>query len=114
MLMFDDETAVAWRAMPYRAAVVAADGSDIGSAESLLGDEKEDIFHGIAVRRRADGHVLEIAAARIKKITAKHVVTDLSAGEVASLPSYQEERWYHIGWGGLFRKHPEWDDTSKT
>lgn len=112
--MFDDETAVAWRAMPYRAAVVAADGSDLGSAESLLGDEKEDIFHGIAVRRRTDGKVLKIAASRIKKITPKHVVTDLSAAEVASLPAYREEHWYHLGWGGLFRKHPEWDDTTKT
>lgn len=112
--MFEDENAVAWRAMPYRAAVVAADGSDIGSAESLLGDEKEDIFHGIAVSRRTDGKLLEIAASRIKKITSKHVVTDLSAGDVAALPAYREERWYHIGWGGLFRKHPEWDDTTKT
>lgn len=112
--MFDDETAVAWRAMPYRAPVVAADGSTIGSAESLLGDEKEDIFHGIVVKRHGDGQLLEVAAARIKKITEKHVVTDVAAGDLRSLPAYREERWYHIGWGGLFRKHPEWDDTTKT
>ena len=112
--MFDDETSVAWRAMPYRVPVVAEDGSDIGSAESLLGDEKEDIFHGIAVRRRADGRLLEIAAARVKKITEKHVVTDIAKSEVAALPQYREERWFHIGWGGLFRKHPEWDDTTRT
>ncbi|HYM97215.1 MAG TPA: hypothetical protein VET26_07940 [Candidatus Sulfotelmatobacter sp.] len=112
--MFDDETSVAWRAMPYRAPVVAEDGSDIGSAESLLGDEKEDIFHGIAVRRRTDGRLLEIAAARVKKITEKHVVTDIAKSEVAALPPYREERWFHIGWGGLFRKHPEWDDTKRT
>jgi hypothetical protein len=113
-VVFEDETVVAWRAMPYRAPVIAADGSDIGSAESLLGDEKEDIFHGIVVRRRADGRLQEIAAARIQRITEKHVVTDLSSSDVAALPGYREERWYHIGWGGLFRKHPEWDDTSKT
>jgi hypothetical protein len=112
--MFDDETPVAWRAMPYRAPVVAENGSDIGSAESLLGDEKEDIFHGIAVRRRTDGHLLEIAATRVKKITEKHVVTDIAESEVAGLPPYHEERWFHIGWGGLFRKHPEWDDTTRT
>lgn len=112
--MFDDETVVAWRAMPYRAPVVAADGSTIGSAESLLGDEKEDIFHGIVVKHHGDGRLLEVAAARIKKITEKHVVTDVSAGDLASIPAYREERWYHIGWGGLFRKHPEWDDTTRT
>jgi hypothetical protein len=112
--MYEDETAVAWRAMPYRAPVVAADGSDIGSAESLLGDDKEDIFHGIAVKSRAGGKLIEIPAARIKKITEKHVVTDLSSDDVAGMPAYREERWFHIGWGGLFRKHPEWDKTSGT
>jgi PRC-barrel domain len=112
--MFDDETQVAWRAMPYRAPVVAADGSEIGTAESLLGDEEEDIFHGIVVKRKPGGEALEIPASRIKKITAKHIVTDLTATDVSALPHYKEERWFHLGWGGLFRKHPEWDETSKT
>lgn len=100
--------------MPYRAPVVAADGSVIGSAESLLGDEQEDIFHGIAVKSRTGGKLVEIPAARIVKITEKHVVTDLAGDEAGSLPPYREETWFHIGWGGLFRKHPEWDKTSKS
>ena len=112
--VFDDETVVAWRAMPYRAPVVAADGSEIGTAESLLGDEEEDIFHGIVVKPKQSGKALEIAAVRIKKITIKHVVTDLSDADVLALPAYREEHWFHIGWGGLFRKHPEWDETSRT
>jgi PRC-barrel domain len=114
VVMFDDETTVAWRAMPYRAPVVAADGSEIGTAESLLGDEEEDIFHGIVIKPRHSGKPLEIPAVRIKKITTKHVVTDLSDDEVQALPAYREEHWFHIGWGGLFRKHPEWDETSRT
>lgn len=108
--MFEDEPALAWIAMPYRAPVVAADGSEIGSAESLLGDEKEDIFHGIVVRR--DFKSKEIPAARIKRITGKGVITDLSADEVEALQPYREERWFHIGWGGVFRKSPKWDKTS--
>ncbi len=107
--MFDDETAVAWTAMPYRAPVVAADGSQVGKAESLLGDENEDIFHGIVVKREGDGKLVEIGAARIKRITDHHVITDLASSDVESLPAYEEERWYHIGWGGLFRKRPEWE-----
>ncbi len=114
VVMFDDETAVAWRVMPYRATVVAADGAEIGSAESLLGDEEEDIFHGIVVKRKPGGEALEIPAVRIQKITAKHVVTDLTAADVAALPRYREEHWFHLGWGGLFRKHPEWDETSRS
>ena len=33
--MFEDEPALAWMAMPYRSKVYGADGSDIGTAESL-------------------------------------------------------------------------------
>ena len=112
--MFDDETTVAWRAMPYRAPVVAADGAVIGIAESLLGDEEEDIFHGIAVKSSKGGKHFEVPAARIKKITEKHVVTDLIPDDIATLQPYRDEHWFHIGWGGLFRKHPEWDERSKT
>jgi hypothetical protein len=107
--MYDDETVVAWMAMPYRAPVVAADGTVIGKAESLLGDEADDIFHGIVIDRVDDRKRVEIAADRIKKITEKHVVTDLTGSDVAELQPYREEQWYHIGWGGLFRKRPEWE-----
>jgi len=112
--MYDDETPVAWRAMPYRATVVAADGSEIGRAESLLADDKEDIFHGIVVKHGRGGKAFEIPAARITKITEKHLVTDLTSDDVAALTPYREQHWFHIGWGGLFRKHPEWDETSTT
>lgn len=106
--MYENETQVAWPAMPYKAPVVAADGSEIGKAESLLGDEDDDIFHGIVIDRTPDGKRVEIPAVRIKRITEAHVITDLAASEVASLQPYREEKWFKIGWGGLFRKRPEW------
>ncbi len=112
--MFEDEPALAWIAMPYRAKVYGADGSHIGTAESLLGDESEDIFHGIALKKSAGGRIVEVPAVRIKKITANGVVTDLDGSEVAALVPYREEQWFHLGWGGLFRKHPEWDKTSRS
>ena len=108
--MFDDETVVAWMAMPYRASVVDAGGTEIGKAESLLGDESEDIFHGIVIDRNHDGQRVEIAANRVKKITEHHVVTDLARDEIEQLPPYREEHWYHLGWGGLFRNRPEWKE----
>ena len=111
--MFEDEPAVAWTVMPYRARVYATDDSEVGTAESLLGDEEADIFHGIAVKRRSGGPTAEIPAARIKKITEKGVVTDLDPSEVAGLQPYREETWFHLGWGGLFRKHPRWDPNSR-
>jgi hypothetical protein len=83
--MFEDETPVAWIAMPPRATVVAADGSEIGIAESVLGDKEEDIFHGIVVRRHDGGKLVEIPAARITKITNKHVMTDLTEDDISAL-----------------------------
>lgn len=94
--------------MPYRATVVDRSGAPIGTAESLLGDEEEDIFHGIVVRRREDHKLVEVSAASVLRITSAAVMTDLDAASTASLPAYHEEHWYHLGWGGLFRRRPEW------
>lgn len=109
--MVDDDPQIAWTAMRYRSRVVATDGTDIGTAESLLGDEEEDIFHGIAVKTNSD-RLVEIPAAHVKKITEHRVLTDLDATGVAALENYREEKWFRIGWGGLFRKHPEWKSSS--
>jgi hypothetical protein len=86
--VFEDETTVAWQAMPRHAPVVGASGDEIGSVAAMLGDETEDIFHGIALRRKQDGETVEVPAARIKRVTTRHVITDLSAGEVNALPRY--------------------------
>lgn len=102
------EDQLSWRATPYRAPVLDARGASFGRAESLLGDEEEDIFHGLAVKLSDGGRLVEVPAARVARITRSAVHTDLDAADVASLPAYREEHWYHLGWGGLFRKHPQW------
>jgi hypothetical protein len=88
--MFEDETQVAWSAAQPDMAVVAVDGTEIGRTRKILGDEEEDIFHGIAMRRADDGETVEVPAARVKKMTEQHVVTDLSTDEVESLRAYEE------------------------
>ncbi len=85
--VFENETPIAWTAMPRHAPVVAADGSEIGTAESVLGDQNEDIFHGLVMRRH-DGQLVEVTAARVKKMTANHVLTDLDSAEAAALTPY--------------------------
>ena len=102
------EDQLSWRATPYRAPVLDGNGEKFGTAESLLGDEEADIFHGLAVKLSEGGGLVEVSAARIARITASAVHTDMTRSEVGSLPAYREEHWFHIGWGGLFRKHPEW------
>ena len=89
--MFEDETPVAWQAVPRHAPVFAADGSEIGTADSLLGDEDEDIFHAIVLKRNRDGAMVEVPARRIQKMTTQRVVTDLAATDVATLAPYRKD-----------------------
>ncbi|HUY61124.1 MAG TPA: hypothetical protein VMW49_04535 [Candidatus Dormibacteraeota bacterium] len=104
-----DEQVVAWQRTPYRAPVLDAEGGVIGTTASLLGDEAADIFHGLAVKQ-AHGHaVVEVPAGQVAHITTGCVYTTVPPAEVSTLQPYREQHWYHLGWGGLFRKHPEWD-----
>ena len=88
--MFEDETPVAWTALPRDAIVVGADGSEIGRVHHVLGDQEDDIFHGIAMRRANDGETVEVPWTRIKRTTEKHVVTDIYPGDIGSLPPYHD------------------------
>lgn len=88
--MFDDETTIAWTALPRDATVVGADGGEVGRVRYVLGDQDEDIFHGIAMRRAHDGATVEVQWGRVKRLTERHVLTDLSPDDVASLPPYRE------------------------
>lgn len=104
----DGEHQVAWLATPYRAPVLDAAGNELGTTESLLGDEQADIFHGLAVKLKGKGTVVEIAAAQVARITTLRVYTTISPEQVDQLPAYREESWFNLGWGGLFQKRPEW------
>jgi len=84
----DEEREIAWLAMPEKAPVVGRDGEEIGRAEGLLGDEGDDIFHGIVVKLARGGKV-EVAADRIPKITTHRVYTDLAADELERLPQFR-------------------------
>ncbi len=84
----EEEREIAWLAMPEEAPVVGRDGEEIGRAEGLLGDEGDDIFHGIVVKLARGGKV-EVAAARIPKITTHRVYTDLRADELEGLPEFK-------------------------
>jgi len=110
--MSDDETPVAWPATPYRAPVLDAEQAEIGPAESLLGDDAADIFHGIVVGH--GGRMLEVPGARVTRITTERVYTDLRPDEIAGLNDYAVEPTYTVEWGGLFRRHPKWDRDGGT
>jgi hypothetical protein len=102
------EEQVSWLVTPYRAPVLDADGDRMGTAESLLGDEQQDIFHGLAVKLSDGGRVVEVPADKVARITRSAVHTSVGRSEIPALQPYREEHWFHLGWGGLFRKRPGW------
>ncbi len=85
----EEEREIAWLAMPEKAPVMGRDGEEIGRAERLLGDEGDDIFHGIVVKLARGGRKVEVRAERIPKVTTRRVCTDLSADELEGLPEYK-------------------------
>jgi hypothetical protein len=105
-----DEDTISWKATPYRAPIFDTDHNKVGTAESLLGDEASDIFHGLAVKLSHGGRLVEVAADRVKRISLAGVETDIEPAQVEDLQHYEEERWFHLGWGGLFRRRPEWEE----
>ncbi|HEY8201083.1 MAG TPA: hypothetical protein VII47_06995 [Actinomycetota bacterium] len=86
-----EERPVAWTAMPPGIPVFEAGGTSIGTTESPLGDVARDIFHGVVVKRRSDGGLVEVLADHIERITTARVRTSLTSGDVDALPIYEGE-----------------------
>ena len=88
-----------WTDTPYRAPVLDRNGQEIGRTESLLGDEKEDIFHGLAVSGAQHHQVVMVPAEHVTRITTQHVETDLdAAGSPRWVPT---RRSTGTTWGGV-------------
>jgi hypothetical protein len=87
--MDEEEQEIAWLAMPDKAPVMDQAGEEIGRAAGLLGDEGDDIFHGIVVKLARGGRKVEVRAERIPKITTHRVYTDLASDELDQLPEYR-------------------------
>jgi len=99
-----DNTEVSWRGVVYGTAVVAADGTNVGTVHEVLGSDEEDIFHGIRVARSGHPDVM-IAASDITSMTAAAITTSFTAAEVDALPAYNDEATYHLASVGWLRKH---------
>lgn len=108
-----DNDPISWRAIVYGTPIVAADGTQVGTVDEVLGSDSEDIFHGIraAIHGRHDAMV---AAENISSLTTQAVTTDLSPTELKALPDYDETASYHVASVGRFRKHLGWKQDSKS
>jgi hypothetical protein len=81
------ERTVSWMAIRRHAPVLDADGNELGHAEAVLGDEGDDIFHGIALNLKGWGGHVELPANRVLRITSERIYTDLASDEAGTLPT---------------------------
>lgn len=83
-----EEREIAWLALKEGTRVEAADGADLGQITSIVGDDQQDIFSGIAFRSGVIGPSRFAPAETIGEITSDRVSLTLSADEAASLDEF--------------------------
>ena len=81
---------VSWLMIEKGWEVVAADGSEVGKIHEIVGDEREDIFDGLAVSSGHFGKPRYVPAEQVKRITDGRIELDLPADEAQQLEEYKE------------------------
>ena len=109
-----DGDPVSWRGLIYGTAVLATDGSRVGTVREVLGSDADDIFHGLRVALDGQGHDVMIGAEEIESLGTADVRTSLTAAEIRSLPAYDEVATYHLASVGWLRKHLGWKPDSES
>jgi PRC-barrel domain len=104
----DSEQPVAWRAIVQDEPVRSSDGEAVGTVYDLLGSDEEDIFRGIVVHLGRLGQRVLVDADDVSLITRSHVDVSLTSTEIHALLPHSEDREFHLGVTGRFRKHPGW------
>ncbi len=79
---------VSWLVIERGWTVAAADGTEVGTVDELIGDTGKDIFNGIAVSTGMFGRPKYVPAERVVTITEGRVELDLSADAVARLDEH--------------------------
>jgi PRC-barrel domain len=105
----EEERTVSWMAIHQNARVIDRGGTDIGHVEAVLGDEEDDIFHGLALNLKGWGGHVELPADRIQRITADRIYADLGPDEGRSLEELEADRWFEFEGRSRFLKRAKWE-----
>jgi len=68
------------------------DGTELGSVEEVLGDQREDIFDGLAVSRSALGRTRYVPSELVGEITESVVRLTVTRADAAGLGQYVRRR----------------------
>lgn len=80
---------VSWLMLEHGWKVVAADGTEIGKVEEIVGDTGKDIFNGLSISTGLLSKPKYVAAERVTGITEGRVELDLAADDVDNLDDHE-------------------------
>ena len=80
---------VSWLVIEPGWKVVAADGSEVGKVEEVVGDTNEDIFNGLSVSTGVLGHPKYVPAEVVGSITEGRVQLDIPPDAIDALAHHE-------------------------
>ena len=103
-----------WRSIVYGTPVISRDNERVGQVHEVLGDDADDIFHGLRVALTGGHRDVMIPVDAVTGMGADAVRIDLGRSEVEGLPAYDEEATYHLASVGWLRRHLGWQRDSRS
>lgn len=80
---------VSWLVIERGWTVVAADGTDVGKVEEVVGDPEDDIFNGLAISTSLLGAPKYVPAERVAEIADGRIELDLPPKAADELQEYK-------------------------
>ncbi|HEY5488268.1 MAG TPA: PRC-barrel domain-containing protein [Candidatus Limnocylindrales bacterium] len=105
---------VSWRSVIYGTPVMSSDNQPVGNVHEVLGDDAEDIFHGLRVSLSGGHRDVMISADDVDNLGSDAVRVSLTEADIELLPPYAEEATYHLASVGWLRKHIGWKKDSQS
>ena len=109
-----DNAPVSWRSVVYGTPVMSSDNQTVGRIHEVLGDDAEDIFHGLRVALTGRKGDVMVPAANVDSLGTDAVRLNLDQAAVEALPPYAEEATYHLASVGWLRRHLGWKKDSQS
>jgi hypothetical protein len=81
---------VSWLVIEPGWQVVASDGTEIGTVDTVIGDTGKDIFDGLSISSGVFARARYVPAERIRDITEGRIELTLGSGEAENLEPYEE------------------------
>lgn len=86
-----EDDPVAWLVIERGWAVVAADGTDVGKVEEMIGDTGKDIFNGLSISTGLMSKPKYVPSERVRLITDGRVELDLSQEAIEQLDDHEPQ-----------------------